>query len=69
MRRSIDSHGREISGLAEKLELVSPLGILKRGYSLTMEPDGAVVRSIKQVEAGDLVETRLADGTIVSRVE
>ena len=69
MQRLIESHGREVSQLAEKLELVSPLGILKRGYSLTTESSGSVVRSVSQVENGDVIQTIVADGTIVSRVE
>ncbi len=69
MQRSIESHQREIARVAEKLELVSPLGILRRGYSLTTDPDGTVIRSVKRVSAGDLIETKLTDGTIVSRVE
>lgn len=69
MQRLMESHRREVSRLAEKLELVSPLGILGRGYSLTTETSGAVVRSAKQVDAGDVIETKVADGTILSRVE
>ena len=69
MKRLMESHRREVSQLAEKLELVSPLGILKRGYSLTALASGAVVRSVKQVDKGDVIETKVADGTIVSRVE
>ena len=69
MQRLIESHRREVSQLAEKLELVSPLGILKRGYSLTTESSGSVVRSVSEVENGDVIQTIVADGTIVSRVE
>ncbi len=69
MQRLVDSYRREVAQLAEKLELVSPLGILKRGYSLTTESSGAVVRSVSQVENGDVIQTKVADGTIVSRVE
>ena len=55
--------------LAEKLDLVSPLGVLKRGYSLTTNEKGSVVKSSKELAVGSLIHTRLADGKVASRVE
>jgi exodeoxyribonuclease VII large subunit len=55
---------------AGRLESLSPLAVLKRGYSVTtLERDGSVVRSIEQVAAGDLLRTRLAEGELTSRAE
>jgi len=42
---------------------------LKRGYSLTLTADGALVRSVRDVVASQEIVTRLADGTVHSRVE
>ncbi len=42
---------------------------LERGYSLTLNADGALVRSVADVKAGDSITTRLADGTVRSGVE
>jgi len=52
----------------EKLRLVDPQNILKRGYSLTMI-DGKIVKSVKQVKKGDRIESKLSDGTVESIVE
>lgn len=52
---------------ALQLEGLSPLKVLARGYSLTRK-DGTVLRSASGVEAGDEIETRLHEGTLVSRV-
>ena len=52
----------------EKLALLSPYSVLARGYSLTTDTNGAVVKSASQVSLGDLLHTRLADGEIVSEV-
>lgn len=58
-----------IENLAGKLESLSPLGVLRRGYSVTQRAeDGAVVRDAEQVQAGETIETRLARGRIISRV-
>jgi exodeoxyribonuclease VII large subunit len=48
--------------------LVDPQNILKRGYSLTMM-NGKILKSIQLVKVGDLLETRLSDGIVESKVE
>ena len=42
--------------------------VLKRGYSLTMK-DGAILKSTKQVKAGETIVTLLTDGNIESKIE
>ena len=59
----------KLASMAEKLELVSPLGVLKRGYSLTTDDAGRVLKAADDAKVGSLIETRLADGRIKSRVE
>jgi exodeoxyribonuclease VII large subunit len=58
----------QVLALAEQLEALSPLGVLRRGYSLTRRGDGAVVRSAADVTAGEVLTTTLAAGEIRSRV-
>jgi exodeoxyribonuclease VII large subunit len=58
----------DIEARAGKLESLSPLNVLARGYSLTRSGAG-LVRSSEQVRPGELIETRLQHGTIISRVE
>ncbi len=53
---------------AAQLEAYSPYGVLTRGYSLTTRADGSVVRSARDLRAGDEIVTRLADGTVSSRI-
>ena len=55
--------------LAEKLDLVSPLGVLKRCYSLTTNEQGGVIKSSKELGVGSVIQTRLAEGSVTSRVE
>jgi exodeoxyribonuclease VII large subunit len=55
---------------AGRLEGLSPLKVLGRGYSLTRrESDAAVVRRADQVRPGERIVTLLEQGTVVSRVE
>ena len=53
----------------EKLESLSPLKVLRRGYSMTALPEGKTLRGTKGLSIGDRVKTRLSDGTFTSRVE
>jgi len=55
---------------AARLETLSPLNVLGRGYSLTRrEADRAVIRSPDQLRPGERLVTDVAQGRIVSRVE
>lgn len=57
-----------LNNLIEKLELVNPLGILKRGYSLTYINNN-IVKSINDVKSGNELLIRLQDGNIITKVE
>ncbi|MCU0876567.1 MAG: exodeoxyribonuclease VII large subunit [Pirellulaceae bacterium] len=70
IERKVESTRQELVAAAARLEALSPLGVLARGYSVTLdERTGAVVRDASELSAGDLVRTRLAQGSFTSRVE
>lgn len=51
-----------------QLETLSPLGVLARGYSLTLDEKGKMIRSARSVKAKDSIVTRVTDGMIYSTV-
>ena len=55
--------------LAAKLDALSPLTVLARGYSVTENADGKVIRSIDEVRWGDEITTQVGDGNIISVVQ
>lgn len=57
------------AALDARLHALSPLAVLDRGYALVLAVDGSVVRSAAQLAPGDAIVTRLADGSVRSRVE
>jgi len=57
-----------LDAVAAKLDTLSPLKVLKRGYSITQDEKGNVVRDATEVGIGDTIETRLACGRLRSRV-
>jgi len=60
----------QLEALAARLQALSPLNVLARGYSLSRRhADQAVVRSPDQVRPGDLLVTHVQYGLIISRVQ
>lgn len=51
-----------------KLDAMSPLKVLSRGYAMAQEESGSVIRSVSQVQPGNLVTIRVADGKIRTSV-
>lgn len=59
----------QLSNVARTLNVISPLQTLERGYSITLDNNGAPILSIEQIKPGDTMETRLHSGRIISQVK
>ncbi len=57
----------KLNSLIDKLELVNPLGVLKRGYSLTYF-NNKVIKDINDVKINDIISVRMEKGTINCKV-
>ena len=64
----IQFHNKEFLTNAAKLDALSPLKVLTRGYSLTHTADGNVVRSVHQIKTGDNIQIRVSDGSVTASV-
>ena len=51
------------------LDAVSPLKILSRGYSVTTNGQGQIVKSVQDVHWGEEIRTRLSDGEVYSIIQ
>ena len=51
-----------------KLDAMSPLKVLTRGYSMAQTEDGTLLRSVSQVELGQRISVSLCDGSISATV-
>lgn len=67
--RTGERRALELSALQRQLDLVGPVAVLKRGYSVTLTASGQVLRSAGSARAGEKLVTRLSDGEVRSTVE
>jgi len=58
-----------IGALDARLQSLSPLAVLDRGYALVLNAEGSLIRSTTQLTPGEPLLTRLSDGSFTSRVE
>ena len=66
-KNRFESHKNRLSLAASRLDTLSPLKILSRGYSVSrFETDGKLIKSAASVKVGDRIETIVADGSIIS---
>ncbi len=58
----------ELEKAMAKLDALSPLSVLTRGYSITQKPDGEIVRDAHQTNIGERLNVRLARGRLEADV-
>ncbi len=69
MQRKLLQHDNELSALCAKLNALSPLAVLGRGYAIVRHPrTDSIVVNAGQVMAGDSLQIRLARGRIEAQV-
>ncbi|MEG1943780.1 MAG: exodeoxyribonuclease VII large subunit, partial [Angelakisella sp.] len=66
-RTRLDKLCGKVTNDIERLELVNPAQLLKRGYSITAMEERVII-DCKQLKIGDHIATRLRDGVVTSSV-
>jgi len=61
-----DASGNDIEHLAARVRALSPAATLDRGYAIVINPSGGIVRSPRDVAAGDLLDIRIAEGRLAA---
>ncbi|MBE6947079.1 MAG: exodeoxyribonuclease VII large subunit [Ruminococcaceae bacterium] len=64
----LEQRRRRFVEQAAKLDAMSPLKVLTRGYAITQADDGEIIRSVSQVRVGQNVEIKLNDGSLAAAV-
>ena len=67
LERRLERHRHELSGLAGRLDALSPLKILERGYALARDEQGRVLKRVVQFPSGLRFRLRVTDGEVAAR--
>ena len=68
MHHRLDGGHKRLSALGAHLNALSPLKVLDRGYSITRDANGKVIKRASEMKAGEKITTKLAEGTLTSEV-
>jgi exodeoxyribonuclease VII large subunit len=68
-QRVVERLRERISSGAGQLDALSPLRVLERGYSITRDEQGRLIRSTEGLAAGATIQTRVADGEFQSEIK
>ena len=66
--RQVAQRRQRFAALCASLDAMSPLRVLARGYAVARTADGTVLRSAREVSAGDTVGVTLGQGSLVCTV-
>lgn len=66
--QNITRKNQQYIAAVSKLDAMSPLKVLSRGYAMTQNQSGEVIRSVKQVELGERIAINLSDGKLSATV-
>ncbi|NIK12408.1 exodeoxyribonuclease VII large subunit [Alkalibacillus almallahensis] len=59
----------QLDRMVDKLELLNPMTTMKRGYSITYNESGNIVKSIEKVSLGEQIDINLSDGSLYCEVQ
>ncbi|GHT55470.1 exodeoxyribonuclease VII large subunit [Endomicrobiia bacterium] len=59
----------KLKDVAHKLDIVSPLSVLKRGFSVCFDSNNKIIREAKNINTGDIVNIKLFSGNFTAKVE
>lgn len=63
-RSALDRRNEQVSLAAGKLDSLSPLGVLARGYAIAFDSQGRVIKRAVNVSAGERVRVKVSDGEL-----
>lgn len=66
--RTVERKDRQFIELTSKLDAMSPLKVLTRGYALVRREDGMVLKSVRKIEPGERIKVSLSDGSLTAAV-
>jgi exodeoxyribonuclease VII large subunit len=69
VRRLYETKSDKLKNIAHKLDIVSPLSVLKRGFSVCFDSNNNIIKDSKIVNTGDSIKIKLASGSLNAEVK
>ena len=69
LSEQINRHKTHLSLCAARLEALSPLSVMARGYALVSDESGALIKSVRTLSAGQNISVRFTDGAVSAVIE
>ncbi|SDH35403.1 exodeoxyribonuclease VII large subunit [Alteribacillus bidgolensis] len=69
MERYLTGKYERFKHTLQKLNILNPLEVMQRGYNVTYNQKGQLVKSIKQIEPGEEISMHIQDGTVHAKAE
>lgn len=66
--RMVEQKNRHFVALTSKLDAMSPLKVLTRGYAMAQTDSGDLLKSVKQIQRGEYIRVTLSDGSLTAAV-
>ena len=66
--RMVEQKNRQFVALTSKLDAMSPLKVLTRGYAMAQTDSGELLKSVKQIQRGEYIRVTLSDGSLTAAV-
>ena len=63
-QQGINARKQRFIAMTAKLDAMSPLKVLSRGFAMAQTEDGSLVQSVRQVEVGQRLSVSVSDGLI-----
>ena len=67
-KQHLSAKANQYVKLTAKLDAMSPLKVLSRGYAMVQDGNGSVIRSVRDVTIGDEIQISLGDGILAATV-
>lgn len=65
----LEERRHDLAVMASRLDALSPLAVLSRGYAIALDPRGRAITRASDVRVGDTIAVRVEHGTIRAQVE
>lgn len=69
VKTNINTNQERLSALCGRLNALSPLAVLSRGYAVVKDENQSIIKSVDTVKKGQTIEVQIADGNLLCKIE